>query len=228
MSDAIVLNRSSRPESRGLPGAPLAAVVLAAWFALVFLLGATGAFVAPPGTPPLPILAGVTAPIIVFLAMLRVSHAFREFVMALDPRLMMGIQAWRFAGLGFIALYTYGVLPGSFAWPAGLGDIAIGVTAPWLLVALIRRPSFASSRLFVTWNLLGILDLVVAVGTGALSSALARGTPDEITTGPMAQLPLVLIPAYFVPIFAMLHVAALLQARAMRAHPPMRGQVGAR
>jgi hypothetical protein len=25
---------------------------------------------------------------------------------------------------------TYGVLPGLFAWPAGLGDIAIGVTAP--------------------------------------------------------------------------------------------------
>jgi len=29
----------------------------------------------------------------------------------------------------------------------------------------------------------------------------------------MAQLPLVLIPAYFVPLFVMLHLAALFQAR---------------
>jgi hypothetical protein len=34
-----------------------------------------------------------------------------------------------------------------------------------------------------------------------------------VTTGPMAQLPLVLIPAYLVPLFVMLHLAALFQAR---------------
>lgn len=115
--------------------------------------------------------------------------------------------------MGFLALYTYGVLPGIFAWPAGLGDIAIGVTAPWVLVALIRQPRFAATKTFVLWNVLGLLDLVVAVSTGALSSALASGAAGEVTTAPMAQLPLVLIPAYFVPIFIMLHAAALIQAR---------------
>jgi hypothetical protein len=35
----------------------------------------------------------------------------------------------------------------------------------------------------------------------------------------MAQLPLVLIPAYFVPLFIMLHLAALFQARRPRADP---------
>ncbi len=188
------------------------AVVLAIWLALVLFLGAAGAFVRPPGTPPFPILVGVTAPIIVFLATFRLSRAFREFVLAIDPRLAAGIQAWRFAGLGFLALYTYGVLPGVFAWPAGLGDIAIGVTAPWVILALIRRPGFAAGKTFVVWNLLGILDLVVAVSTGALSSALALGIAAETTTGPMARLPLLLVPAYFVPLFIMLHLAALFQA----------------
>ena len=126
---------------------------------------------------------------------------------------MTGIQAWRFAGLGFLALYAHGVLPALFAWPAGLGDIAIGVTAPWVVLALIRRPNFAVSRLFIVWNLLGIADLVVAIGTGALSSGYATGAVGEVTTAPMAQLPLVLIPAYFVPIFFMLHLGALFQAR---------------
>ncbi|HEV8341002.1 MAG TPA: hypothetical protein VGR30_01405 [Candidatus Binatia bacterium] len=191
-------------------------VVLATWLALVFLLGAGGAFVRPPGTPPFPILISFTAPIIFFLIAFWWSHAFREFVFAVDLRLATGIQAWRFAGLGFLALYAHGVLPGLFAWPAGLGDIAIGVTAPWVVLALIRRPSFAASKAFVVWNLLGISDLVVAVSTGALSSALALGVAGEITTAPMAQLPLVLIPAYFVPLFIMLHLTSLFQARSLK------------
>lgn len=211
MSNAAV-SRSFQPKPQ--TGITLAvAVVLALWFALVILLGAAGAFVTPPGTPPLPIAFGATAPIVLFVAGLGISHTFREWVLALDVRVMLGIQAWRFAGLGFLALYTHGVLPGSFAVPAGLGDIAIAVTAPWMLLAVLRRPRFAAGKTFAAWNVLGILDLVVAVGTGALSSALATGVAGEVTTAPMAQLPLVLIPAYFVPIFVMLHVASLIQAR---------------
>ena len=77
----------------------------------------------------------------------------------------------------------------------------------------MRRPGFAASKTFVLWNVLGILDLVVAVGIGARSSALATGAAGEISTAPMALLPLVLIPAYSVPIFLMLHATALLQSR---------------
>jgi hypothetical protein len=192
---------------------PIVAVVLVVWLALVLLLGTGGAFVRPPGTPPLPLLIGFLGPLCIFFAAFRWSPGFRDYVLAADLRLLTAIQAWRFAGLGFLALYTHGVLPGSFAWPAGLGDIAIGVTAPWVVMALIRRPVFAASKLFVVWNLLGILDLIEAVSNGALSSALAVGVPGEVTTGPMAELPLVLIPCFFVPIFIMLHLASLFQAR---------------
>ena len=194
------------------------AVVLAAWFVLVSVLGAVGAFGTPPGTPPLPIFVGVVAPVIAFFLFFWLSPAFRDLVLSIDLRVATAIQAWRAAGLGFIALYVYHVLPGSFAWPAGLGDMAIGLTAPWVVLALIRRPSFAASNVFVAWNVFGLLDLVDAVSTGALGSALATGTPGEITTGPMAQLPLVLIPAYLVPIFVMLHAAALFQSRWLAKH----------
>ena len=189
------------------------AVVLALWLALVVLLGAARAFVRLPGEIPFPIALGVTAPLLVFLAAFGVSAAFRTFVRTVDLPLLAGIQAWRFAGLGFLALSAHGVLPGLFAWSAGLGDMAIGLTAPWVARVLVRRPSSAASQLFVAWNLLGILDLVVAVSLGALSASLATGAVREVTTGPMAQLPLVLIPGYLVPLFIMLHLVALLQAR---------------
>lgn len=191
----------------------LVKVVLAIWFALVFLLGANEAFVRLPGEPPFPILLGATVPLAVFVVAYLRSGAFRAAILAADLPLLTAIQAWRAGGLGFLALHAHGVLPGLFAWPAGLGDIAIGVTAPWVAFALIRRPTFVASRQFVAWNLLGILDLVVAVSTGALGSGLVPGLVGKVTTAAMAQLPLVLIPAYLVPLFVMLHLAALFQAR---------------
>jgi hypothetical protein len=191
---------------------PIISSVLALWFVGVVLLGAGGAFARSPGAPPLPLLIGATAPILVFLGAYWAWPAFRARVLSLDLSLATAIQGWRAAGFGFLALYAYGILPGVFAWPAGLGDIAIGVTAPWVALALIRRPDFATSRNFVAWNLLGILDLVVALGVGGLSSIFATGAAGEVTTRPMTQLPLLLIPAYLVPMFVMLHLAALFQA----------------
>jgi hypothetical protein len=70
----------------------------------------------------------------------------------------------------------------------------------------------------VIWNLLGILDLVVAIGTGALGTILVAGAGTGVSTGAMAQMPLVLIPAFFVPILFALHASALFQARRLAAN----------
>jgi hypothetical protein len=188
-------------------------LALAVWFVLAVLLGASGAFVARPATPPIAIAIGVGAPLLLFFAWLRLSPSFRQFVLSLDLRLIAGMQAWRWAGLGFLSLYAHNVLPAMFALPAGIGDMAVGFVAPWMILGLVRRYDFAASPAFIRWNVLGILDLVVAVSLGALNATLSTGVPGEISTAPMATLPLLLIPAFLVPLFAMLHTAALMQGR---------------
>ncbi len=211
---AIVLPQPAESQPSGRRGIRIAvALALTAWFLLIISLGAAGAFVGPPGTPPVPIAIGVVGPLVLFFAWFRLSHSFRDFVLSLDLRLIAGMQAWRWAGLGFLSLYAHNVLPAVFAFPAGLGDMAVGATAPWMILALVNRPGFATSAAFIRWNLLGILDLVVAVSIGALSALLTTGAPGEISTAPMATLPLLLIPAFLVPIFLMLHTAALMQSR---------------
>ena len=110
----------------------LTIIVLALWLATVLFLGAYGAFVTRAGMVPVPIAIGVLTPLVAFLAACWLSADFRRFVMAADLPLATALQAWRFAGFGFLALSAYGVLPGVFAWPAGLGDMAIGLTATWL------------------------------------------------------------------------------------------------
>jgi hypothetical protein len=144
---ATVLPRTTQPPGSVAPGIALSvSLAVGAWFVLIFLLGARDAFSALPGELPLRILFAVTVPIAAFLLLYRLSGAFRDLVLGFDLRLATGIQAWRFAGLGFVALYTHGVLPGVFAWPAGLGDIAIGVTAPLVILALIRRWTCAADH----------------------------------------------------------------------------------
>jgi hypothetical protein len=211
---ATVLPQSAESQPSGRGGIrPAVAIALAVWLLLVLSLGAAGAFVGPPGTPPLAIAIGIAAPLVLFFASLRLSQSFREFVLSLDLRFIAGMQAWRWAGMGFLFLYAYKVLPAVFALPAGLGDMAIGVTAPWIILALVRDPGFAARGTFVRWNVLGILDLLIAVSIGTASALFATGAPGEISTAPMATLPLLLIPAFLVPLFLMLHTAALMQSR---------------
>lgn len=206
-------NEASELNDRRPSVRSIVSVALALWFGLVFLLGAEGAFIGRAGSPPLPIFFGFAIPLVVFFVAYFRWDAFRAMVLGADLRLVAAIQGWRWAGLGFLSLYAHGVLPGLFAFPAGLGDVAIGVSAPWIVLGLIRHPAFVTSRRFVTWNILGIVDLVLAVSLGTICSGFITGITGNVTTGAMAQLPLVLIPAYFVPLFIILHVTALAQAR---------------
>jgi hypothetical protein len=197
-------------------------VALAAWFGLVFVLASQGAFVAGVGSPPLPIFFGVAIPLALFLAAYFGLKSFRDFILGADLRFVAAIEAWRWAGLGFLSLYANGILPGLFALPAGLGDMAIGFSAPWIVLSLVRDPLFAASRRFVIWNILGIIDFVIAMSTATMSSGAFPGISaliGSVTVNPMTGLPLVLIPAFMVPFFTMLHLTALFQARQLaRAH----------
>jgi hypothetical protein len=214
---ATILPRPAEVQPTGLNGIRRSVtLVLTVWFLLVVSLAALGAFVGRPGTPPFALAVAIGAPLLAFFAWLRLSQSFRDFVLSLDLRLIAGIQAWRWAGLGFLSLYAHGVLPAIFALPAGLGDMAIGITAPWIMLALIRQPAFATSAAFIRWNVLGILDLVLAISIGTLSATLSTGAPGEISTAPMATLPELLIPGFLVPLFLMLHTAALMQSRQAR------------
>ena len=191
-------------------------VALALWFGIVFLLASQRAFVGSANSPPLPIFVGVAIPLALFLAAYFRWKSFRDFILGADLRFVAAIEGWRWGGLGFLSLYANGILPGLFALPAGLGDMAIGITAPWIVISLVRNPLFAGSRRFVIWNILGITDFVVAVSTATLSSGAFPGIIaliGNVTTSPMTRLPLVLIPTFMVPFFTMLHLTALFQAR---------------
>src|SRR5258708_17529762 len=106
--ETTVLSHVDRPKDRAVSGiGTFVAVFFLAWLTLIFALGARGAFVAPRGAPPLALLIGLLAPLSLFLLGYWTIRPLRDFVLSVDLRLIVGIQAWRWAGLGFLILYTY-------------------------------------------------------------------------------------------------------------------------
>jgi len=165
-----------------------------------------------------PVLLSVVVPIAVFLGLYAASPAFRGFVMSQDIRFLTMLQGWRVVGFAFLPLYAFDVLPGLFAWPAGLGDVAMGLTAPLVVLALMRRPEFARSGRFIVWNLLGLFDFVGAAVTSTLASgAFPALSAGPITSAPLEYWPLILFPSFIVPLFVFMHLSVLFQVRALRA-----------
>ena len=193
------------------------ALMLLIWFGFAALAGIMGVFATGPGQLFRPVALAVIGPVAAFLALYGVSPGFRGFVLSRDLRLVTMLQAWRVIGFGFLLLYAHGVLPGLFAWPAGLGDVAVGLSAPLVVLALTRDPEFAAGRGFMVWNLLGLADFVAALVVAVLASgAIPALVADSVTSAPMEVWPLFLFPGFFVPLFVFLHLTALFQAWALR------------
>jgi len=198
---------STRP-SHGVRS--LTVSILVVWFLLALGGSLLGVFDSEP-RPPILLGLGAVVPVAGFVTWYLTSAQFRQLVSTLDLRILTVAQTWRVGGIVFVILYLQGALPGVFALPAGWGDFAIGITAP--LVAWYWKPPFPS-RLFVVWNVLGTLDLVMAVTLGVLASATPVGVlSGDVSTRLMGQFPLSLIPTFAVPLLLIFHLISLLRVR---------------
>ena len=191
----------------------LVGFVIVAWAALSLMLNVFGVFTQHPDKPPLALLISVIGVPLVFLIAYAFSTKVRRLALGLDLRLLTAMQAWRIIGVMFLVLMSFGFLPGTFAWPAGLGDLLVGAYAPFVVLALSRRtPGW--HRHVVLLNVLGLLDFVGAIGGGVLSGrsplGLLRG---DVTTDIMQELPLSMIPTFAVPFWIVLHILSLIKLR---------------
>ncbi|MEJ8570194.1 hypothetical protein [Microbaculum marinum] len=197
-------------------GTLVALALFGLWFAVAVWLGANGAFAAGDGelSPVLPI--AVLLPGAAFLAAYATVPAVRNWALALDPAVVVGMQSWRAAGILFVFLWLMGLLPPVFAVPAGFGDFAVGILAMFAAVA-VARASVTGLPLALLVLAAGLLDFALAVGTGVLSNpGLMLAPATGPTSQPMSLLPLSLVPTALVPWFLVLHLISWMQIRAGR------------
>ncbi len=181
------------------------AVVAAAWLVGVFLLGGAGNDVLPPR---IPVALGAT---LLGGYLLLLSPTFRRIIAAVPQHWLIGLQAFRILGAVWLVRYFAGALPGLFALPAGIGDVATGVLAPVVAYAWYSGKPYARLAAII-WNLFGMADLVNAVVLGTLTNGGAGGI----------LFPLVLIPAYGVPRALLIHSYSLVGLLRNTSQPPRR------
>jgi hypothetical protein len=140
------------------------AAVLTAWFFAVVALGATGA-VTPAGLGTPGVGLAVVLPIAAIAILAPRWPILRSALYGIPLPMLIGVNAVRIFGYFFIIHYAADRLPAPFAPSAGWGDVFVGVTA--LPVALLAARQVAGWRpITFVWNLIGIVDLVLAIGFG--------------------------------------------------------------
>ena len=182
------------------------AVILIGWFLLALALGLTGAYQAAPDRIPT-IQYGIFIPFLIGAWLIWRLPVVGRVIDTVPQPWIVGVQLYRALGVIFLILYAADKMPGLFAWPAGVGDVIVGLLAPVVALAYARDPQRNVGRV-TTWNVLGILDLIVAITTGFITSPsplFSYEPPNEL----IAIFPLVLIPVYLVPLSLLLHFASL-------------------
>ena len=193
-------------------------LVLLIWFAIAIFLAVNGAYSVAADSLPT-IQFGLLIPVIVGLALLFSSATMARVLAAVPMQWLVGIQLYRIIGGVFVVLWLAGSIPGLFALPAGIGDVAVGVMAPFVAARYARNAGQGRNAV-VWWNAFGLFDLVVALTLGLLTSPsplqlFAFEQPNIIISG----FPLILIPTFLVPLSILLHITVWIKlAREKEVH----------
>jgi hypothetical protein len=182
------------------PPAPVLLGV-AAWLAGAVVVVAQGAWSGAPAVA-LP-LTLISATVLAWIGV-HATVAGRAWAARVSLRWLSLIHVWRVVpGVAFLVLHAGGQLPTAFAVPGGVGDVAVGLTAPlaaW--IASQRRPG--SRAALGIWQFVGIVDLLVVV-----SAAFRLTTADPSSMQLLRELPLGLLPTWAVPLTFVVHALAV-------------------
>jgi hypothetical protein len=203
---------------RSLPGAKVrqarwiigSAVLAVVWLLAMFLLGAADVFRNDALPPRIPMALAATL-IAGYLMLL--SPTFRRIVAAMPQHWLIGIQTFRILGSVWLVRYFAGQLPGLFALPAGIGDVATGLLAPFVAYAWYSGKPYARG-IAIAWTLFGMADLVNAVVLGGLTNGGGGGI----------VFPIVLIPVYGVPRSFLIHTYSLIGLLRKTSQQPRRAE----
>jgi hypothetical protein len=189
----------------------VAAAGLGGWLVASGLLARAGVYHQASGQAAPWFGVAVAGTLLVLLAATRIPVVARVLATPGTAARLALPHTLRVVGVTFLLVMAQGHLPAIFALPAGLGDIAAGVAAPFVAWRLAH-----GGRARAVWfNLFGLLDLVVALTIGFLAG-LGPWRPLEVTpsTEPLSLLPLALVPTVAVPLAIALHLVSLSRLRA--------------
>ena len=200
-------------ERRGAKRTRLA-VGIGAWFLVAAVLGATGAFASTVLPVGFAVGIAVFAPVIAGFGLVTRTRG-----LGIPLTTLVAVHMGRILGASFLLLHWAGRLPSTFAHSAGWGDITTSLVAIPVVWAI--KNQVAGWRWIAgAWNLLGLADLLAAVtlGVGSAPGSMVRFIFEAPGAGAIATFPWVLVPAFFVPLYLLTHIAIFAELAASARH----------
>jgi hypothetical protein len=197
---ALAAQRTSPPQGRGVLAPLLVGAFLAGWLGLAMTTADGTHFPLPSERLRWPInVATWLLPFIAAVVALLASKTMRAINLAMPPSWLIMAQTYRVLGAFFLYPFMYyGLIPGGFAWPAGVGDVLIGGLAP-LIAYRVARGRPRALAVAAVWNVLGMIDLLVAPASAVMSGA------KVFNIYPLALIPLFIGP----PLGLLTHIYSL-------------------
>ena len=127
----------------------------------------------------------------------------------LSQNWLIGLQLFRVIGGVFLIEMILGHIPGIFAYPAGLGDILVGLVALGVLLAYRRSERIPKAGIFLVIGL-GIADFLSAFFFSVTSLAGPLQLFYPAVTNNVGLFPTGMIPLFLVPYAIFFHMLSLL------------------
>lgn len=186
-------------------------VGILSWYGIVVLLGSMNFFSQDYLIAPNIIFVFIF--LFFFIRYLYSLKVLQEIVDNIPIHQIVIVQFFRVLGYGFLVFYSLGLLPGAFAIPTGVGDMFVGITAVFVAYFLYLKKSYAYT-LAKIWNFVGIADLLLAISLGILTYQwFIQLASTDIPSNPIAEIPLITVPVFAVPLSLLLHLFTLRKLR---------------
>lgn len=201
------ISRLKISKNRTLLYCALTLFILLGWLGAVLFLSKIGFFAQDPLFAP-NIMLGFLF-LFIILKKAYSSKIIEKLIDKIPIPFIVSIQTYRIVGYGFFVLYGMGLLPAAFAFSAGIGDMVVGIAAPFVAAIYFFRKVYPK-KLAIIWNILGILDLVIAIGVGIFAYPRPiQVLPTEVSTELLSLYPLAIIPLFAVPLAILLHFLSI-------------------
>ena len=127
----------------------------------------------------------------------------------LSQKWLIGLQLFRVIGGVFLIEMVRGHIPGIFAYPAGLGDILVGLVALLILLAYRDSEQIPKSGIFIV-VVLGVADFLSAFFFGITSSEGPFQLFHPNIKNNLILFPTGMIPLFLVPYAIFFHTLSIL------------------
>ena len=175
----------------------------ATYYLYVALMSFTGIFQVNTLPPRVLLFTAIPLTLFYFLFVFR-TKTFWNILENVKLSDLVRLHIFRLVGVFFIIGWSYGILPKSFAFIGGIGDIFAALTAFFVAILIDKKAKYYK-KITLIWNIIGFWDIVSVIISAVYITKQAIETNSQGILE-MTKFPFCLIPAFAPATIIFLHI----------------------